>query len=163
MYVCERFTEPSCHQSGPISACVGLYRLLYISLYSFQSPESTRYKSRAEDRPGYTILCTLAKEVQVWGHLTTFDRKICFWIEQFALFSLLNTFIFQYLSKPRRRSRNCTQLASILGRCIAKTSRYGRFAVRSPASLHDFGLVHCTRAGDPILLRRKEGTFRAAM
>ena len=106
----------------------GLYRLLYISLYSFQRPaSSTCYKSRAEDRPGCTILRTLAKEVQIWGHLTTFDRKICFWIEQFALFSLLNTFIFQYLSKPRRRSRNCTQTCLNFGPLHSKDLKVWSF------------------------------------
>ena len=70
MYV-NALREPSCHQSGSTSACVGLSLLLYISLNSRQGPaNSARYKRRAEGRPGCTILCTLAKEVQVWGQST---------------------------------------------------------------------------------------------
>ena len=63
--------ESSCHYSGLTSACIGLSLLLYISLYSRQSPASSAcYKCRAEGRPGCTILCILAKEVQVWGQST---------------------------------------------------------------------------------------------
>ena len=70
MYV-NALREPSCHQSGATSACVGLSLLLYIFLYSRQGPgSSARYKRRAEGRPGCMILCTLAKEVQVWGQST---------------------------------------------------------------------------------------------
>ena len=70
MYV-NALREPSCHQSGSISACVGLSLPLCIFLYSRQDPASSaRYKSRAEGRRGCKILCTLAKEVQVWGQST---------------------------------------------------------------------------------------------
>ena len=67
MYV-NALRDPSCHQSGSTSACVELSHLLYISLYSRQGPASSaRYKRRVESRPGCTVLCTLTKEVQVWG------------------------------------------------------------------------------------------------
>ena len=63
--------EPSCHQSGSTSVCIGIFYLLYISLYSRQGPSSSaRYKRCVEGRPVCTILCTLAKEAQVWGQST---------------------------------------------------------------------------------------------
>uniref|UniRef100_M4BYC6 Uncharacterized protein n=1 Tax=Hyaloperonospora arabidopsidis (strain Emoy2) TaxID=559515 RepID=M4BYC6_HYAAE len=65
------FRELSCHKCGSTSACVGSSLCFYnsLSLSARVVKRRVRYERLGQVLPGCTILCTKAKDVQVWGTL----------------------------------------------------------------------------------------------